>query len=103
MLYPLPLEAIIKLMKKQYKPKNISIMKWKQFEKIGLLSAQESSYVSKPDDPACIVHTSGTTGSGLVFPYSVEMEKRSSESFVDQTRKEFVCYLHNERVPLIRF
>lgn len=59
---PMPLEKTIKLLKKQYKPQNLETMKWKQFEKIGALSDKKIDHVSKGDEPACIVHTSGTTG-----------------------------------------
>lgn len=59
---PMPLEGILKLSKKQYKPKNFSFVKWKDFEKMGSQSALETPHHPKPDDPACIVHTSGTTG-----------------------------------------
>ncbi len=67
---PLPLEKLLKLTKKQYKPQNLSYIKWKDFEKKGLKSTKESNYVPKPQDPACIVHTSGTTGipKGVVLP-----------------------------------
>ena len=77
---PKPLGSIIKLSNKQYKPKNISVVKWKEFEKIGAKSKLENDYVSKDSDIACIAHTSGTTGT----PKGVVLTNRNFNTMIEE-------------------
>ena len=59
---PMPIGGLISLLRKQYKPKNMTPMKWNDFEKIGRDSNMSNNYKPLDSDAACIVHTSGTTG-----------------------------------------
>ena len=59
---PFPLSPILKHLKGNYKAQNITPIKWNEFEKTGKKSNLSTKYVASPDDPVCIVHTSGTTG-----------------------------------------
>ena len=77
---PKVLRSLIKLTKKEYKPQNISTLKWKEFEKIGLESSMKCNYVSKDSDIACIAHTSGTTGT----PKGVVLSNKCFNAMINQ-------------------
>ncbi len=91
---PFPFAPILKLLKGNYKPKNISPLTWRDFEKKGINSNMETDYVPNETDPVCIVHTSGTTG----IPKGVVLTNKNFNAMVTEYEDVIVKAKTGDRI-----